>query len=234
MTGFFLISRFTAPLSVWFLQGLAAAISALLLAQPALAFCLCLKCATGTFKSFQPLAGSMKPAIEPGACVIVKNGASVNRGSIIVFRHPVLSDTVYVKRLIGIPGDTVEIRDGVVYLNGEALLQSAVGSYAQQMRPEGPNGLRPVCPGSVPDGATCQIPKMSETLPDGTSWEILDLGPAGFADDFGPVTVSADLIFVLGDHRDNSADSRVPQEAGGVGFVPMDNIVGPVVEITNP
>lgn len=205
-----------------------------LFSSPALAFCFCAKCVTETFDTYQPMSSSMKPAIEPGACVIVKNRAAVDRGSIIVFRHPIIPDQVFVKRLIGLPGDTIEMRGGELILNGEPVLQTATAAYLQVFRQEGPYGLWPRCPTLVAAGETCEIDRWTESLGSGVRWDVLNLDADGYADTFGPVTVPVGHVFVMGDHRDNSNDSRVPQEAGGLGFIPVGNILGPVVEIANP
>jgi signal peptidase I len=216
------------------LLSLAAAGLFLAMAQPVRAFCFCPECLTGTYDSYQPIAGSMKPAIEPGACVIVTTRAAVERGDIIVFFHPLQSGTAYVKRLIGLPGDIVELRGGRVILNGAELPQVAALPYLQRLEQEGPERVWPLCPGQATEGSTCEIARWTETLPSGASWDVLDTISGGPGDDFGPVTVPEGMAFVLGDHRDNSADSRFSQEAGGIGFVPANNIIGPVVEIENP
>lgn len=202
--------------------------------RPAQAFCFCPKCLLGVYESYQPVAGSMKPAIEPGACVTVLKRAAVDRGSIIVFRHPVTPDTVYIKRLIGLPGDTVELRDGWLILNGVEVPQSEAEPYVQQMTREGPNRSLPYCPPSTAIGGFCKIERRHESLGSEASWDILNAIVGGPSDDFGPATVPQGHFFVLGDHRDNSFDSRFSQEIGGMGSIPLENLVGRVVEIENP
>lgn len=208
----------------------------LLLAEsrPAQALCFCPKCLMGVYESYQPVSGSMKPTIEPGACVIALKGAAVDPGSIIVFRHPVTPDTVFVKRLIGLPGDTVELRDDRLILNGVEVPQSEAEPYVQQMTREGPSGSMPYCPTSTAIGGFCKIERRHESLDSGASWDILDAISGSGSDSFGPVTVPDGHFFVLGDHRDNSFDSRFSQEIGGMGFIPSQNLVGRVVEIRNP
>lgn len=207
---------------------------ALLVASPAGAGCFCLKCATGAWESFQPVSGSMKPAIEPGACVTVQKGAPVDRGSIIAVLHPTDPGTYMLKRLIGLPEDVIELRSGRVILNGITLLQVPSTPYDQLSGPEGPEGIPARCPTTVADGEICTIPRFTETLPNGLAYDVLDLYPESGFDNRGPFTVPANHIFVIGDNRDNSNDSRFPQEVGGLGMIPAANILGPAVEIANP
>jgi len=210
---------------------LAAALT--LTAAPASALCFCLKCVTGEFQSFQPVSGSMKPALEPGACVIVYTNASSLRGQIIVFRHPTKPDIPFLFRLIGQPGDTIQITDGQVILNGTPLPQIPATAYEQSMFPE-PTGNFPRCSTPTPAGETCAITRATETLPDGVTYDILDLMSDSPGDFTSEITVPPNHVFVLGDNRDNALDSRFGLAVGGLGFIPIENITGAVVEITPP
>lgn len=147
------------------------------------------------------------------------------RGDVIVFRHPV-SGLDYVKRLIGLPGDTVQVKNGVLHLNGKAVQLKDDGQFEEVAEPQGPQGLRPSCEnGPVGTGGACLKSRQIEILPNGVEHAILNVGNR--QSDHTPVyTVPAGHYFFMGDNRDNSLDSRVPQTVGGVGFVPFENLIG--------
>ncbi len=152
-------------------------------------------------------------------------GAEPERGDIAVFRHPV-NGTDFIKRVIGLPGDTVQVREGRVILNGTPVEVTPDGTFEEVAEPQGPHGIRPRCAnGPVGDGGLCIKEKFVETLPGGTSHSILNIGMQG-ADNTPVYTVPEGHFFFMGDNRDNSSDSRVPSVAGGVGFVPFENLVG--------
>ena len=152
-------------------------------------------------------------------------GAEPERGDIAVFRHPV-NGSDFIKRVIGLPGDTVQMRDGRVILNGRPVELTRDGNFEELAEPQGPQAIRPRCAnGPVGDGGTCIKEKFVETLPDGVSHSILNIGSQG-ADNTPVYTVPEGHYFFMGDNRDNSSDSRVPNVAGGVGFVPFENLVG--------
>lgn len=143
------------------------------------------------------------------------------RGDIAIFKHPV-DGTDYIKRVIGIPGDTVEMRGGQVILNGEAIPKEQMADF--EIAPS-PNTQCHVMSRTVikENGETvCSYTRFKETLPSGESYEVLDFGPQ-FQDNFGPIIVPEGEMFVMGDNRDNSQDSRFSAEpGGGVGMVPQD------------
>ncbi len=147
------------------------------------------------------------------------------RGDVVVFRHPV-AGTDYIKRLVGLPGETVQVTGGVLQINGKPVALADGGTFEEIMAPQGPQGLRPRCAnGAVGQGGLCIKTRQIETLPDGTTHSILNIGVQA-TDDTPVYTVPAGHYFFMGDNRDNSTDSRVPQAAGGVGYVPFENLIG--------
>ncbi|GFE50987.1 signal peptidase I [Roseobacter cerasinus] len=152
-------------------------------------------------------------------------GGEPERGDVVVFRHPV-SGRDYIKRLIGLPGDSIQMRDGVVFINGAAAPQEPAGVFEEIMEPQGPEGRRPRCAnGPVGDGGVCQKTRFIETLPGGTEHIVLDIAPQA-SDRTGVYRVPEGHYFFMGDNRDNSADSRLAQQVQGVGFVPYENLIG--------
>jgi signal peptidase I len=152
-------------------------------------------------------------------------GSEPERGDIIVFRHPV-DGSDFIKRLVGLPGDRIQMKAGVLHINGEAVAVEPAGEFVEEFAPQGPMRIRPRCSnGVVGMGADCIKQRYTETLPDGTSHAILDIGPQR-ADNTGVFTVPEGHYFFMGDNRDNSTDSRFPQAVGGVGFVPYENLIG--------
>ena len=152
-------------------------------------------------------------------------GSDPERGDVVVFRHPVTGDD-FIKRLIGLPGDRVQMRGGLLHINDEPVAVEENGQFVEAYLPQGPQGDPPRCIGGpVAPGADCPSDRSIETLPNGVSHSILDLGQTG-ADDTGVFTVPAGHYFFMGDNRDNSTDSRFSQAARGVGFVPVEDLVG--------
>lgn len=173
-------------------------------------------------------AEHMKPTLLVGDYLITTTVApdNLHRGDVLVFQHP-LNPQDFIERLIGLPGDSVQMRGGVVFLNGQALPQVANGTFEEVMGRQGPIHNRPRCEnGSVADGASCTKSRFLESLPDGRHYKVVNIEANGFADDTDVFTVPDGMLFFLGDNRDNSFDSRFSQAVGGMGFVPVQNVKG--------
>ena len=152
-------------------------------------------------------------------------GSEPERGDVAVFRHPVTGRD-FIKRIVGMPGDRVQMVQGVLQINGQAVQLEPTEPHVEIAEPQGPQRLRPRCAnGPVGTGGTCLKERFIETLPDGTSHAVLNIGTQG-SDNTPVYTVPEGHYFMMGDNRDNSSDSRVPSVAGGVGFVPYENLVG--------
>ena len=162
-----------------------------------------------------------------GLCPIAGRlwGRMPERGDIVVFRHPVNGED-YVKRLIGLPGDRVAMRDGVLFLNGAPVDLRPDGFFREPFAPQGVGGGLPRCSNRPRPGEECLVARSVETLPGGPSYPVLSLSDTGRVDSFAEITVPEGHLFVMGDNRDNSLDSRFPQAQGGVGFVPLENLIG--------
>jgi len=181
---------------------------------------------------FQPFwipSSSMEPALVTGDYIVVSkfaygwsrasllfdpplfhgriNGRDPARGDVVVFRLPRDPQQTWIKRVIGLPGDRVQVSAGMVFVNGRPLIQTVIG------------------PGRDHDAPARAVLRVQETLPEGrryTTW-LAGLGQPG--DDTGVYVVPAGDYFVMGDNRDNSLDSRWPREVG-VGLLPAENLVG--------
>ena len=128
------------------------------------------------------------------------------RGDVAVFKLPRDNSTDFIKRVIGLPGDEIETRHGVLFINGVAVPKRPIAPFVAVEE----------------DGVTRSSPRYEETLPNGVKYTVLDTIDEGPADNRGPFKVPADHYFMMGDNRDNSTDSRF----SAVGFVPYENFVG--------
>jgi signal peptidase I len=135
-------------------------------------------------------------------------GAQPKRGDVVVFKLPRDTEKDYIKRIMGLPGDEIFVRNGIVYINGTAVPRERAGSY---------NG---------PEEEGRPIARYKETLPNGVSYHVLDAGPDERFDNTQVFVVPPGHYFVMGDNRDNSIDSRESPQRFGVGFVPYENLVG--------
>ena len=184
------------------------------------------------FQPFTIPSASMEPNLYEGDYIIVSKwdygysrhsiplsppvidgrifGGEPKRGDVVVFKLPRDNRTDYIKRVIGLPGDSVQMRDGKLLINGQPVQDQ-------------PRGVIDIDTGF---GFQRQAMTSTETLPGGRSFVIQDMGPDGPLDSTGVYTVPEGHYFMMGDNRDNSIDSRVPMEGNGVGLVPAENLVG--------
>ena len=153
-------------------------------------------------------------------------------GDVAIFKAPPLNDTDYIKRVIGLPGDQVQMIGGVLYLNGVAVPKERVANAEFKVSPNTRCFIPRYASGvnyevTKPDGTrVCSYPRYRETLPNGRSYYVLDMETTP-QDDTPPLMVPDDHLFMMGDNRDNSMDSRFPAVAGeGIGIVPQGNLVG--------
>ena len=149
-------------------------------------------------------------------------GQLPRRGDVVVFRHP-SENADLVKRVIALPGDTIAVRDGVPILNGKALPQRKLSPYKLPISPNTPCRAAQV---TVSGHASCLFRAYRETVPGGPSYTVLDQVDGGPADDFPATKIPPGRVFMMGDNRDDSLDSRFPPVENGIGMVPVDHLIG--------
>jgi signal peptidase I len=137
-------------------------------------------------------------------------GSEPNRGDVVVFRLPKDDSTDYIKRVIGLPGDRIQVKEGLLYINDKPVVRERLSDFIG----EDPCGS---------SDATARVKRWKETLPNDVSYETLDCVDNGFYDNTNVYTVPPGNFFMMGDNRDNSTDSRV---LSAVGYVPFENLIG--------
>ncbi|MGZ8362576.1 MAG: signal peptidase I [Caulobacteraceae bacterium] len=183
------------------------------------------------FQPFTIPSASMEPTLLQGDYIIVSKfsygysrhsipfsppifkgrilGKQPERGDVIVFKLPRDGHTDYIKRLVGLPGDRVQVKNGLLYINDQPLPRQELSPAMVQS----------------PWGMMSPVSRYLEQMPNGRKYVTYDFGNEGRVDNTEVFTVPAGQYFMMGDNRDNSLDSRFP-ESEGVGFVPAENLVG--------
>jgi len=188
---------------------------------------------TFLFQPFNIPAGSGKPTLLVGDYIFVSKfsygynrysfpfspplalisgrifASEPERGDVVVFRSPKDPSTDFVKRLIGLPGDRIQMIDGLLHINGIPVKRERIEDYIE----------------TEENGRQVRVKQWRETLPNGVSHSTLDLIDNGFYDNTKEYRVPAGHYFMMGDNRDNSSDSRIEN---AIGYVPAENLIGRV------
>jgi len=186
---------------------------------------------TIAFEPFNIPSGSMEPTLLVGDYLFVSKfsygystyslpygihlfsgrifGREPKRGDVVVFKLPRDPQVDYIKRIIGLPGDHIQMIRGILNINGQPVQRERIEDFV-----------------NTENGILSRTPQYIETLPNGVRHPILELSDDGPVDNTAVYVVPPDHYFAMGDNRDNSLDSRVPPDRGGVGYVPAENLVG--------
>jgi signal peptidase I len=159
-------------------------------------------------------------------------------GDVVVFKAPPSQRDDYIKRVIGLPGDVIQVQDGMLSINGKAVVKKRIADLILPVTPNMKDaaaleGMPFACwrpefeEDAANGGRQCRYPHYTETLPNGRSYNILDLANSEPGDNTQAFVVGEGQVFLMGDNRDRSSDSRFEaKEGGAIGIVPQDNLVG--------
>ena len=203
------------------------------------------------FAPFNIPSGSMLPALFIGDYVMVAKwpygasrysfpwgfpsfdgrifGSLPKRGDIVVFRAPG-TDEDFIKRVVGLPGDKIAVQNGMLIVNGRPIPRQTEGTFAMPISANSPcrvvGGASQMVVRGDDGKPACLYPVYSEKLPDGRAYRVIDQVENPRADQIAQIAVPSGHLFLMGDNRDDSMDSRFSVQEGGIGLVPVENLIG--------
>jgi signal peptidase I len=203
------------------------------------------------FAPFSIPSGSMLPALFIGDYVMVAKwpygfsrysfawgfpsfegrifGSLPDRGDVVIFRAPGTNED-YVKRVVGLPGDRIAVQGGMLIVNGRPIPRQQAGTFAMPISANSPcrvvAGATPMLGRTDEDAPACLYPVFEETALGGRTYRVIDQVEDPRADNMPPTLVPGGQLFLMGDNRDDSRDSRFSLKEGGIGFVPVENLIG--------